>query len=100
MIIITPAIWLNNGKLSIKNFPSAVAVAPRKMKTSEKPRIKNKVLRIIFLRAFDLSLVVSISFSDTPDINDIYPGTIGRTHGEMNDKNPNANAVMRLIFSK
>ena len=86
--------------MSIKNCPNAVAVAPSKIKINEKPRIKNSVLRIILRRAFDLSPVVSISFSDTPDIKDIYPGTMGRTHGEMNDKNPNANAVKIPILSK
>ena len=32
-------------------------------------------------------------------MKEIYPGTIGRTHGEINDNKPNANAVSMLIFS-
>ena len=88
------------GRLSNKNCPTAVAVAPSKMKINEKPRIKKRVLRIILRRAFDLSPVVSISFSDTPDIKDIYPGTIGRTQGDIKERNPNANAVKIPILSK
>jgi hypothetical protein len=33
-----------------------------------------------------------------PEINDRYPGTIGRTQGEIKDKIPKRNAVNMLTF--
>ena len=38
-----------------------------------------------------------ISCSETPDINEIYPGINGRTQGDKNEINPAPNAIVMGI---
>ena len=55
-----------------------VAVAPREIKTNEKPKEKNKdFFKIKFL---DFK---SSSLSVVPQINETYPGIKGSTHGDI-----------------
>ena len=65
----------------------------------EKPRMNIKQLTVIrFRTCFRLS-EFCISSKETPEINEMYPGTIGKTQGEINESNPNANAVKMLTLS-
>ena len=60
-----------------KKLPIKVAVAPREIKTNEKPREKNKdFFKIKFL---DFK---SSSLSVVPQINETYPGIKGSTQGD------------------
>jgi hypothetical protein len=34
-----------------------------------------------------------MSSNETPEMYEMYPGTSGRTHGEMNDRTPAKNAA-------
>jgi hypothetical protein len=71
-----------------KNFPRVVAVAPSRTKTTEKPTIKaNDVMRV-FRRTSSRFEAFCSSSTDTPDINEIYAGTSGRTQGERNESIP------------
>ena len=40
-----------------------------------------------------------MSSSDAPETNEMYPGISGRTHGEMNDRNPATKAASSVTFS-
>jgi len=80
MMIIMPANFSRIKAFSKRKLPRKVAVAPKRVNTKEKPRIKNKEL-IITLFLFCLP-PCSISSKDIPEIKEIYPGTKGRTQGE------------------
>ena len=76
-IIIMPAMILKIFELNKNNFPINEAVEPNEIKTSEKPKVKKIVLKIIkFFFSFFILL------SDVPEIYDMYPGINGRTHGD------------------
>ena len=65
MIIIKPATILNCSEFWSKNFPSTDAVAPKIIKTVEKPKENNiNGIKLIFLLSIN-------SFSDWPEINEI-----------------------------
>ena len=73
-----------------KKLPIKVAVAPREIKTNEKPREKNKdFFRIKFLDFKFSSLRV------VPHINETYPGIRGRTHGDTKLIKPAKKAIER-----
>jgi hypothetical protein len=58
----------------------------------------NEFVAILF-RTCDLFSEFCISSNETPEINERYPGTIGRTHGEMNESKPKMKAVKIPTFS-
>jgi hypothetical protein len=70
------------------------------MKTIENPTMNMAQFAAIRFRNLERLSAFCISSNDTPEINDMYPGTMGRTHGETNESKPNANAVTRLTLSK
>ena len=74
-------------ELCSKKLPIKLAVAPREIKTSEKPKEKNKdFFKIKFL---DFK---SSSLSVVPHINETYPGIKGSTHGDIKLIMPAKNA--------
>ena len=67
-----------------------MAVAPREIKTNEKPREKNKdFFKIKFL---DFK---SSSLSVVPHMNETYPGIKGSTHGDIKLIKPAKKAIER-----
>jgi hypothetical protein len=97
-IITRPASFVRKEILVDSNFPNHVAEAPKRMKISENPTIKDTELRTT--KSF--CLVSSplpeeptfISRRETPDIKEMYPGINGRTQGDKNDITPAANAMV------
>ena len=97
-IITSPAIFVRNEILVDNNVPNHVADAPKRMKISENPTIKNTELRT----TLSFCLVSSplpgeppfISCRETPDIKEMYPGISGRTQGDKNEINPATNAMV------
>ena len=72
-----------------------MAVAPREIKTNEKPREKNKdFFKIKFL---DFK---SSSLSVVPQINETYPGIKGSTHGDTKLIKPAKKAIESDIIIK
>jgi hypothetical protein len=69
-----------------------VAAAPMMMKTTEKPSTKNTD-RQPARYADSLLVLVDNSWTDTPEIYDMYAGTSGNTHGDMKDRNPPTKAM-------
>jgi hypothetical protein len=61
-----------------KKLPIKLAVAPREIKTKEKPKEKNKDFCNINFLDFKSS-----SLSVVPHINETYPGIKGSTHGDI-----------------
>ena len=77
-IITIPEMIDKNWELCSKKLPIKVAVAPREIKTKEKPKEKNKdFCSINFLDFRSSSLRV------VPHINETYPGIKGSTHGDI-----------------
>jgi hypothetical protein len=83
------------------NDPIHVAVAPNSINTMEKPVIKkielNKIIRLSLLNQDVFSVLSPSSVNVTPDMNETYPGTNGRTQGDRNEINPAANAIYNEI---
>ena len=77
IIIIIAAILVISFEFENKKWPITVAVAPNEIKTTEKPKVKKIVLNRTFFWKFAL-----ISWIVSPEINEIYPGINGRTHGD------------------
>ena len=71
-----------------KKLPIKVAVAPREIKTKEKPKEKNK--DFCSINFFDFR---SSSLSVVPHINETYPGIRGKTHGEIKLIKPAKKAI-------
>jgi hypothetical protein len=92
-----PAILLIKYDFEKRKFPIAVAVAPSKTKITENPKIKAREAAMVFLRT-SLRSPCCRSSMDTPDINEIYAGTSGKTHGDKNESIPAANAVKIEIW--
>jgi hypothetical protein len=74
--------------LCSKKLPIKVAVAPREIKTKEKPKEKNKDFCSINFLDFRSS-----SLSVVPHINETYPGIRGKTHGEIKLIKPAKKAI-------
>jgi hypothetical protein len=100
-MIINPAILVRKEIFVDSNAPTHVAEAPRRINTPEKPAIKNIELRttesFFLFNSAEPLLLSFISCRETPDINETYPGTRGRTHGDKNDKIPAANAIHMVM---
>src|SRR5215469_3251742 len=86
---------------SRSNRPIEVAAAPSATNTRVNPRIK--------VREFTITALIRLAFSawssstEAPEINEIYPGTSGSTHGERNEASPAtkaANANGRLCIGR
>jgi len=79
------------------NDPIQVAVAPSRINTAENPAIKkiefNKTARLSLLSQVVFSVLSPSSAKETPDMNETYPGTNGKTQGDKNEINPAANAI-------
>ena len=74
-----------------------LALAPSRINTIEKPITKANVFtRILRVTALSRSSALSSS-RETPEINDMYPGTSGSTQGERKEMIPAANAAIRPI---
>jgi hypothetical protein len=70
-----------------------VAVAPKRINIKENPRIKNKeLIMMVFLFCFSPFF---ISSKDIPEMKEIYPGTKGKTQGEINEKSPATKAAIK-----
>ena len=89
----SPVIWVKNETLDSKNLPINVADAPRIIKTIENPSIKSIELKITLLIFFFPSAPSLNSSIEIPDMNDIYAGTRGKTHGEIKESKPAVKAV-------
>src|SRR5262245_17456165 len=85
----TPPMMRTQGLL-VKAAPTSPAVVPRIRKITLNPALKASELRITACRLLLPSLRRSTL---TPEINEIYPGTSGSTHGDKNDKMPAANEI-------
>ena len=77
IMIIVEAIMTIILEFENKNWLIADAVAPNKINTTEKPRVKKMVLNKTLLWKFLL-----ISCKDCPEISEMYPGISGRTQGD------------------
>src|SRR5258706_1579463 len=77
--------------------PIQPAVVPNARKITDSPALNASELSITARRApaFEPSFKLSML---TPDINEMYPGTSGRTHGERNDRIPAAKAIQIVMF--
>ena len=75
-----------------KNFPKKEAVDPKTIKTKEKPRVKNIVLKTIRFLFFFANLL-----NEVPDIYEIYPGINGRTQGDKKLINPAKKAIDSVV---
>jgi hypothetical protein len=62
------------------------------------PPMKNNEFRIIERRAVRFCSMFFISSSETPEIKEMYPGTIGSTQGETKESNPKTKAVRIPTF--
>ena len=81
-----------------RKIPNMLAEAPREIKTTENPKIKDSdVINILFITS--LPIPCSRSFRETPEIYDIYPGIIGRIQGDRKDKTPAIKATTKETFS-
>src|SRR5882724_1941661 len=72
--------------------PRPVATAPRVTKTTVNPRIN-----MIECNITVWNNLWSLDFSSStlaPEIKDMYPGTIGNTHGDRNEAKPARNAAI------
>ena len=87
IIIKIPAKILNISEFCKRICPRKDADAPRIIKTVEKPK-QNKTNGKKFIL-----LVSKTSFSDCPDIKEIYPGIMGKTHGDKKLISPAPNAI-------
>ena len=74
--MINPAAILNSLPKKINTLPIKDAAIPRDIKTTENPREKTIVLSKTTL------LLFWISSNFFPVIYEIYPGIIGKTHGD------------------
>ena len=92
MIIILPAKILNSKELLKIKDPKKVAVAPKLIKTIEKPKV-NKTIGNILIVFFSNN-----SFKELPEIYDIYPGINGSTHGDKKLISPAPNATNNSII--
>ena len=92
MTIIIPAAILNSFDKNNRIFPTAEAVTPKAIKTSENPK-ENK---IVLYNTIFLSCSISSKFLSV--IYDIYPGIIGNTHGVRKLINPAPKAKISLII--
>jgi hypothetical protein len=75
----------------------AVADAPRRINTMVKPATKAREL----IMTLNLTLLIFSEFEssciDSPEINDIYPGISGSTHGERKESRPAIKAPIKVI---
>jgi len=74
--MIRPAAILNSLPKKINTFPINDAATPKDIKTAEKPSEK------IIVLSKTTRLFFSISSNFLPVIYEIYPGIIGKTHGD------------------
>src|SRR5665811_646630 len=90
-----PAMMLNTG--FDRNDDSEVAVAPSPTNTRVKPRTNRPVMPVT--RRIE-TLPSDRSCIEYPDINEMYPGMSGSTHGDRNDAAPASTAATRLTSDK
>jgi len=79
--------------LERRNLPKKVADAPKVIKTTEKPRMKKIELSPTLFKILLFSSLSFISSTETPEINERYPGIRGKTQGEKKDMIPAKNAA-------
>jgi hypothetical protein len=98
-IIISPPIFDKSDIFDERNAPSQVADAPKRIKTIENPATKKieliNIIRFSLPRKDGRPLFSFNSANETPDINETYPGTNGKTQGERKEINPAANAMYK-----
>src|SRR5437868_9980019 len=78
---------------SASRRPTAEADAPSAVNTTEKPSTKNTEPRPARRRTSERSAPFESSSSESPDMNETYPGTSGSTQGERKDATPAAKAA-------
>src|SRR5215216_4656519 len=88
-MITMPPMILTHGLLVIA-APTNPAVVPRIRKMTDRPALNASELIITARRLLAPSFRPSIL---TPEINEIYPGTSGNTHGDRNESTPAANEI-------
>ena len=97
-MIKAPAILLITAMWFTRNRPTAVAEAPKAVKTKANPRTKNTELQpALFIKSF-LSAPLESSSKDSPDMKEMYPGTKGKTQGDRKETTPATKAVHRLTW--
>jgi hypothetical protein len=62
------------------------------------PQMKNNEFRIIERKANLFCSMSFISSSETPEIKEMYPGTIGSTQGDTKESKPKTKAVRIPTF--
>ena len=90
-IMITPALRASSDLYSARNWPTSVEIAPSVMKTMLKPMMKAAEFSITLRNSCP-----SCNFSSstpTPEINETYPGTSGRTQGDRKEIRPATNTA-------
>ena len=70
-----------------------VAEAPSAIKTTENPKTKNIDVRPAFLIRRPWPAPWRRSSRDTPERNEMYPGTSGSTHGDKKERMPAIKAI-------
>jgi hypothetical protein len=82
-----PATISSDRRCSISVLPNHAAPAPSATNMAEKPAANQAVVTVTRRGC------VPNSSTPTPETYERYPGTNGRTHGEVNERNPAAKAV-------
>ena len=85
-----PEIILKILELFKKNFPRIETVEPKAINMKEKPSVKKIVL-------ISMKLFFSSS-SFFKDVQEIYPGISGRTHGDKKLIKPAKKAIDKVVF--
>jgi hypothetical protein len=89
----SPAIFFRIPKFARTRVPTAEADAPNAIKTREKPKTKGRLFTIALVTSRERCCWSVNSSKLIPVMKVRYPGTIGRTQGEINDKKPASTAI-------
>ena len=101
-IIIIPPIWLNPEINSVDAIPNVLLMTtPKAEKTTEKPKTKNMVFKMIFDLFTEIVFVPDFWFNSVMVVPEMYAkkaGIIGNIQGATNEPSP-ASAAMAKFTS-
>jgi hypothetical protein len=78
--------------------PISLAAEPSEIKINDNPALNASELSMTQLRVVELESPCFIWSTLIPEINEIYPGTSGNTHGDRNDAKPATKAIPIVMF--
>lgn len=94
----TPATLLMIPKLCKRKLPIKVAVAPSKTNTTVKPLMNMSAPIITRSVVCCCRSPLRSSSIETPEMNEMYAGTKGKTQGEINEIKPAKSAAKYVIL--